>query len=165
MTASAARHLDLAKYEVRRVGGDVFAADDGNGAYGTHEVLARGPRRRVLVSWGEHRGHLLGTVRGSALTVLDFTEDAGGVQPGLTTYVRIENKAAAGLARALMAVLGGIVDRRLAAGFATTAEVAEWAVRQPDEFCAWLQGAAPSEPDATIVTAALPGCAVAAAAR
>lgn len=53
---------------------------------------------------------------------------------------------AAGLARTLVAVFGGIADRKLAQGFAVTARVAAWVREHPDAFCTWL-AAQPLEDD------------------
>jgi hypothetical protein len=138
VTAAAARFLEVAKYEVRVLGDDLYEADDHNGARGRYRVLVREPTRRVILSWGEHRGRVLGTIRGDALTVLDFAPANDRIEPRLRAYVLIENAIAARLARLLVAVFGGVADRKLAEGFAVTAKVAEWAAREPGPFCDWL---------------------------
>ncbi|HZS34482.1 MAG TPA: hypothetical protein VFC42_14015 [Methylomirabilota bacterium] len=138
LTAAAARHLGLARYEVRMVGDRRYEADDHDGARGIYRVLVDDPGRRVILSSGRHTGTLLGTIRGHALTVLTFREDGGETRQQLTAYVLIENRVAALLARALVPVFGGLADRKLTEGFRVTAQVAEWAVRRPAEFCRWL---------------------------
>lgn len=92
-----------------------------------------------MISWGRHRGWLLGTISGSALTVLDLRARDGRVDQSLTAYVRIDNAVAAALARLLVPVFGRLADRKLSEGFAVTASVAEWAVEHPTEFCDWLR--------------------------
>jgi hypothetical protein len=138
VTALAARHLKLVRYEVEPVGEDAYHATDNNGSSGTYRVLARADGRRVILSWGEHSGSILGTVRGSALTVIDFTPEPDGVGQALTAYIKIDNVVAARLARMLVPVFGFIADRKLAEGFSVTARVAQWAVSEPREFCDWL---------------------------
>ncbi len=137
VTAAAARFRKSARYEVTPLGNERYLADDGDGARGQYQVLRREPKRRVILSWGQHSG-LLGTVKGSALSVLDLEPQGNAVDQTLTVYVRIENRVAAGLARLLIVLFGGIADRKLSEGFRVTAGVAEWAVDRPDEFCAWL---------------------------
>ncbi len=138
LTAAAARHLGLAPYEVRMLGDDRYEADDHAGARGIYRVLVHDPGRRVILSSGRHTGTLLGTIHGHALTVLTFREDGGETRQQLTAYVLIENRVAALLARALVPVFGGLADRKLTEGFRVTAQVAEWAVRRPADFCQWL---------------------------
>jgi hypothetical protein len=139
VTAAAARHLELADYRVRRLDNETYEADDHDGARGRYRVLVRTPHRRVMLSWGRHTGRVLGSIGGSALTVLDLTEREGAVDQRLTVYVLIDNAVAARLARLLVPVFGGLADRKLAEGFAVTAQVAEWAVGQPSEFEAWVE--------------------------
>jgi hypothetical protein len=138
LTAAAARHLNLAKWDVRTVQPDVYEADDHEGAHGAYRVLVHERHRRVILSWGEHRGSILGTIAGSSLSVIDLTEASDGVEPRLTAYVLIENRTAAILAKSLIAVFGWAADDKLMRGFKVTAKVAEWAVAQPGEFCPWL---------------------------
>jgi hypothetical protein len=139
LTAEAARHLDLAKYDVRVMDDDWYEADDGGGAHGVYRVLVRTPTRRVILSWGHHSGAILGTITGSALTLLEFEDRGDEVGQKLTAYVLIDNRIAATLARSLVAVFSPVVDRRLSEGFRVTARVAEWATAKPDEFCSWLR--------------------------
>ncbi len=139
VTAAAARLLKLAEYEVRVVERDWYVADDHTGARGLYHVLLREPGRRVILSWGEHSGSILGTIGGSALSVLEFEEHDGAIEQRIEAYVRIENRAAAVLARLLIPLFGGVADRKLTEGFAVTAKVARWAVERPAEFCRWLR--------------------------
>ena len=140
VTAAAARHLKLAAYQVRVLDDDWYEADDGHGARGVYRVVARTPTRCVILSWGRHSGGILGTISGSALTVLDFEDLREAVGQKLTVYVLIENRVAATLAKALAPIFGQFVDRKLTEGFRVTSRVAEWAVSRPDEFCPWLSG-------------------------
>jgi hypothetical protein len=138
VTAAAARHLGVARYEVRVLDDDWYQADDHAGARGVYRVLVRDGTRRVILSWGSHTGAVLGTLSGSALTVLDF-EDRGTVTgQRLQAYVLIENRFAAALARLLIVAFGHVADRKLGEGFRVSARVAEWATEQPEAFCAWL---------------------------
>lgn len=161
VTAAAARHLGVARYRVSLVGDRTYEADDRDGARGVYVVLAEGPERRVLLSTGQHRGALLGTIGGRALTVVTLEERSGAVVPQLTAYVRIENALAAALARALIPLFGHIADRKLAEGFRVTAAVVDWASQAPDEFCRWLAGAEIPPARAAHVAAALGGCGLA----
>lgn len=136
--AAAARTLRLAHYEVRALDEDWYQADDGDGARGLYRVLLRDSARRVMLSWGEHRNWFLGTVGGSALTVLDLTERGGSVDQTLTAHVRIENALAAALAQILVPLFGHLADRKLVEGFDVAARVAEWAITNPVAFCEWL---------------------------
>lgn len=142
VTAAAARHLGLAQYEVRMIGPDRYEADDHDGAHGVYRVIERrdGPpvAMRVTLSWGRRRGPLLGTISGSALTVMEFEAHGGQTLQRLDTYVVIDNAVVARLARWLVAVFGHLADAKLAHGFAVSAGVAAWARERPDEFCAWL---------------------------
>src|SRR5207253_8936029 len=94
--------------------------------------------RRVVGSWGQHSGHILGTIRGSALTDLELTPRGETVEQTLTAYVRIDNRLAAAIARLLIPLFGYLADRKLAEGFGVSAAVAEWAVEEPEAFCPWL---------------------------
>jgi hypothetical protein len=138
ITAAAARHLGLARHEVRAVDTDTYEASDRDGARGRYRILVREPGHRVILSWGEHAGGLLGTVSGSALTELHFAARGGGVEQQLSAYVRIDDKLTARLARLLVPFLGFIADRKLAEGLVLCAQAASWAAARPDQFRAWL---------------------------
>lgn len=135
VTAAVARHLGLARYSVEPMGDGRYEASDGDGAQGTYVVLTREERQRVVLSRGSHESPFLGTITGSALTVLEFRPDPDGVEQSLTAHVRIDNRVAATLARTLLRVFGHLADRKLAEGFTVTARVAEWAVAHPEDFC------------------------------
>jgi hypothetical protein len=138
VTAAAARHLGLARYEVEAIDGGWYRATDNDGASGVWRVLAREPTRRVVLSRGEHSGRLLGHIGGSALTIIELESHGDRVRPKLTARVYIDNRVAAALARVLIAVFGHLADHKLTEGFRVTAGVAAWAAEQPQEFCAWL---------------------------
>jgi len=159
VTAAAARFRKLGSYELQALDDDHYVASDGDGARGIAQVLRREPRRLVLLSRGEHTGPILGTIRGSALTVLDLEPREGVVNPRLTAYVYIDNRVAAALARVLIATFGSLADRKLGEGLRITAEVAEWAVDRSGGFCEWLarEPLPPARRDR--VLAALPSCA------
>jgi hypothetical protein len=139
VTAAAARLLQLAPLEVRALDESWYEADDHDGARGVYRVIARTETRRVMISWGRHRGWLLGTISGSALTVLDLRARDGRVDQSLTAYVRIDNAVVAAHARLLVPSVGGLAGPKLSGGFAGAASVAEWAVEHPTEFCDWLR--------------------------
>ena len=146
VTAAAARHLGLTTYRVRILGDDYYEADDGyGGAHGVYRVLERGEGRRMLLSWGSHRGSILGTVSGSALTQLEFADDGGRARQGLTVNVIVDQGIAATLTRPDLFLFGGFVDRKLNEAFRTAAAAAGWAHAKPEEFCAWLDGAVTRE--------------------
>jgi hypothetical protein len=158
VTAAAARFRELARHEVRWLGPDWYEADDGGGSRGEYRVLVNEPRRRVILSWGEHESLLIGTIRGSALTEMLFEPRGDRVDQQLTAHVRIEHRLAAAVTRALLLLFGGLADRRLREAFETASSVAEWAVARPEEFCAWL-ARAPALPERREAIAALvPGC-------
>jgi hypothetical protein len=165
VTAAAARHLGLAQYEVRRIGEQVYEADDHRGARGLYRVLVREPGQRVILSWGQHTGTLLGTIRGQALTVLAFQRSGRMTEQRLTAYVLIEHPVAAFLARALIPLFGGLADRKLAEGFQVTAQVAEWAVSKPVESCEWLASGPVPRADLSPVAESVEECRVAAVGR
>ncbi len=102
ITAAAARLRGFARDDVRVVANDWYEAEDHCGASGYYRVLERDTGHRVLLSWGEHRSGWLGTVKGSALTVLTLEQQSSAVNVRLTAYVRIENPVAAALARVLV---------------------------------------------------------------
>lgn len=157
VTAAAARFLRLAAYEVEALGGDWFRATDHDGARGTYVVLARFPTRRVMLSWGEHTGRLLGTISGGALTVLEFEAGPGVVEQQVEAWVRIDQAFAAALARVLMPIFGHLADRKLIEGAAVAAQVAEWAVGNPEAFCEWLSGT-PQRTAREQLATVLPAC-------
>jgi hypothetical protein len=138
VTAAAARHLGLTTYNVRVLGDDWYAADDGNRTRGVYRVLARDAARRVILSWGTHHGSILGTVGGSALTQLDFADDGERAAQRLAVNVIIDNRLAAGITRPILLFFGWFVDRKLGEAFRTASAAAGWAHAKPDEFCAWL---------------------------
>lgn len=145
VTAAAARHLGLAKYRVLALGSGRYFADDGEGALGSYRVLLREERRRVMLARGSHDSWLLGRIGGASLTILSFEPHRGEdgtpwVAQRVETFVRIENRMAAFLARLFLPLFSGYADRKLAETFNVTAEVSEWAGREPDAFCAWLGG-------------------------
>ncbi len=156
--AAAARHLHLAEWEVEVLNDDWYRGEDHEGAQGLYRVLERAPHRRVILSWGQHTGTLLGTIHGSAISVMDFTPSAEGVAQSLPAYIRIDNTVAAALARVLVPIFGWIADRKLAEGFNVTAQVAEWAVGKPGDFCAWLAKSSLPEERQQRVRAVLPAC-------
>jgi hypothetical protein len=139
VAAAAARHLHLTTYEVRVRGDDWYEAS-GGGARGVYRVLVRDGGRRVLLSWGTHRGSILGTIGGSALTQLEFGEAGGRVTQRLVVNAIIDNGVLASLARPFVLLFGRFVDGKLTEAFRTTATAAAWAHATPGEFCAWLDG-------------------------
>jgi hypothetical protein len=158
VTAAAARYRNYSKDEVHQVGDDLYEADDHDGSRGFYRLLVRDRDRRVIFSWGEHSGSILGTIRGDALTVLTLEPGRGVVHQTLTAYVRIDNAFLAALARTLLVPFGGLADRKLSEGFRVSKRVAEWAVSEPAEFCSWLgQSGIPFERRA-LVQSLVPGC-------
>ena len=158
VTAAAARHLQLARYEARRLGEDWYQVDDGAGSHGEYHVLVRERGRRVILSRGSYTGRLLGTITGMALTEIRFEPQTGDVAQGLTAWVLIENRFAALLVRVLVPLFGQVVDRKLQEVFRVTARVAEWAASRPAEFCQWLgQELLPAEARRPVLSA-VPGC-------
>ena len=158
VTASAARFRKLASFEIQALDDDRYRASDGNGASGIAQVLRRDPRRLVVLSRGEHTGPILGTISGSALTILNLETRGDVVNPTLTAYVYIDNRVAAALARTLITSFGFVADRQLGEGLRVTAEVAEWAVDRSGGFCEWLaREPLPSARRARILVA-LPSC-------
>jgi hypothetical protein len=158
LTAAAARVRGFARDDVRMVAEDWYEAEDQAGARGYYRVLWRDPSHRVMLSWGEHESTFLGTVRGSALTVLEFEPRGPDVDAHLTAYVRIENPVAAVLARVLVVLFGRVADRHLKDGFEIAARVAAWAVTDPAGFCRWL-GETPAAPERRArIMDALPTC-------
>lgn len=137
VAAAAARHLGLTTYEVR-ARGDAWWETTGGGAQGVFRVLARDGGRRVLLSWGTHRGSILGTIGGSALTQLTFGDDDGRVTQRLDVNAIIDAGLAAGLTRPFLLLFGWFVDRKLGEALRTAAAAAAWAHANPTDFCAWL---------------------------
>lgn len=138
IATAAARHLQLARYEVKRIGADRFQVDDGSGAQGEYQVVGRDRGRRVMFSRGRHTGRVTGTITGIALTDVQFEAREGHVAQRLTAWVVIENRFLAAVARVLVPLFGRAADRKLQEGFRVTARVAEWAAARPLEFCEWL---------------------------
>jgi len=159
VTAAAARFRKLGSYEIQALDDDRYRANDGDGAQGVAQVLRREPRRSVILSQGQHTGPILGTIRGSALTVLDLEPRADAVDSRLTAYVHIDNRVAAAAARLLVPSFGFLADRKLGEGLRVTTEVAEWAVDRSGGFCEWLarEPVPPMRRDR--ILAALPRCA------
>jgi len=158
VTAAAARFKGFASYDIRAVDDSHYLASDGAGARGSAEVLRRQPQRVVVLSRGEHTGPLLGTITGSALTVLDLEQQRHSVNPTLVVYVYIDNPVAASVARTLVPTFGFIADRKLGEGMRVTAEVAEWAVDPSGSFCEWLarEPLRPARRDRILIV--LPSC-------
>ena len=158
VTAAAARFRNIGRFEIRALDDDHYVASDGDGARGSAQVLRREPRRVVMLSSGEHTGPFLGTISGSALTILDVEPRHDTVNPKLVAYVYIDSAVAATLARALVPTFGFLADRKLGEGMRVTAEVAEWAIEPSGGFCAWLaREPLPRERRARIL-AAIPAC-------
>jgi hypothetical protein len=160
LTAAAARFRRIRSYEIHVLGGDRYWGDDGEGARGVTQVLRREPQRRVILSQGEQTSPLLGTISGSALTVLELESMDGTVRPKLTAYVYIDNRSAAALTRLLAPTFGFIADRKLGEGLRVTSAVTEWAVDPSGDFCSWLAHESLSPAHRDRMLAALPSCAV-----
>ena len=159
VTAAAARFRKLGHYEIQMLDDDHYRASDGDGAHGFAQVLRREPRRVVMLSRGEHTGPFLGTISGSALTVLDLEPQPQVVNPRLIAYVYIDNPVAAGLARTLIPTFGFLADRKLSEGLRVTAEVAEWAIEPSGGFCEWLAREPIPRARRDRILTALPSCA------
>jgi hypothetical protein len=159
VTAAAARFRKLGSYEIQMLDDNRYLASDGDGARGLAWVLRREPRRVVMLSQGEHTGPFLGTISGSALTVLDLDPQPPLVNAKLVAYVYIDNRAAAGLAQMLIPTFGFLADRKLGEGLRVTAEVAEWAVDPSGGFCGWLAREPLPRARRERVLAVLPSCA------
>jgi hypothetical protein len=89
--------------------------------------------------------------------ILDLETRAHVVNPRLTAYVYIDNRAAAGFAQALIPVVGFLADRKLGEGLRVTAEIAEWAIDRSGGFCEWLSFEPLARRDH--ILAVLPSCA------
>jgi hypothetical protein len=87
---------------------------------------------------GTHRGSILGTIGGSALTQLEFGAAGGRLTQRLVVNAIIDDWIVAGLARPFLRLFGRFVDRKLTEAFQTTATAAAWASADPAAFCAWL---------------------------
>ena len=159
VTFAAARFRHIGNFVVRALDEDRYVASDGDGARGVAHLIRREPRRRVFLSQGEHTSPFLGTITGSALTVLDLESRQNEVAPRLTAYVLIDDRFAAAMARMLIPTFGFIADRKLAEGLQVTAEVAEWAVARSGDFCAWLSREQFSPGQRDRILTALPSCA------
>jgi len=159
VTAAAARFRKLGNYEIQALEDDHYLASDGDGARGFAQVVRREPRRVVMLSRGEHTGPFLGTISGSALTVLDLEPQQHVVNPKLMAYVYIDSPVAAALARTLIPTFGFIVDRKLGEGLRVTAEVAEWAIEPSGGFCEWLAREPLPRARRDRILTALPSCA------
>jgi len=143
VTAAASRHLGLAQYRVRQLGPDFYEAEDGEGARGTYQVLVREPHRRVMLTWGSHTSRILGRITGASLTILDFVPEIGTdggpqISQRVETFVRIDNRLTALIARILLPLFSGYADRKIAQTFDVTARVSAWAHGDPTAFCLWL---------------------------
>jgi hypothetical protein len=158
VTAAAARFRSIARFEIRALDDDHYVASDGDGARGSAHVLRREPRRVVMLSSGEHTGPFLGTISGSALTVLDVEPQRDTVNPKLVAYVYIDSPVAAALARTLVPTFGFLADRKLGEGMRVTAEVAEWAIEPSGGFCAWLAREPLPRARRARILAAIPSC-------
>jgi hypothetical protein len=141
VTADLARHLGLTTYDVTVLGGDWYEAGDGNRTHGVYHVLMRDAARRVIVSWGTHRSPIVGAIGGSALTRLEFADDAGRTTQRLVVNVIVDNALAAGVTRPILVLFGWLVDRKLAEALRTATATARWAHEHPAEFCSWLDSA------------------------
>ena len=157
VTAAAARFRNLGSYHVQAIDDDRYRGDDGNGARGFSHVLRRERQRRIIFSEGAHTGPFLGTISGSALTVLDLEQHGDRVNPTLTAYVHIDDRVAAALAQVLVASFRSA--RKLAEGLRVTAGVAEWAVEPSGGFCEWLAREPLPAARRHRIVAALPSCA------
>ena len=158
VTAAAARFRNLGSYHVQAIDDDRYRGDDGDGARGFSHVLRRERQRRIIFSEGAHTGPFLGTVSGSALTVLDLELHGDWVNPTLTAYVHIDDRVAAALAQVLVASFGFLADQKLVEGLRMTAGVAEWAVEPSGGFCEWLAREPLAAARRHRIVAALPGC-------
>ena len=159
VTAAAARFRRIWSYEIHAVDDDRYWGDDGDGARFVARVLRREPRRRVILSEGQHVSPFLGTIRGSALTVFDLEPQDGEVNPRLTAYMYIAKGGGATLARLLVPTFGFIADRKLGEGLRVTSMVAEWAVDRSGGFCDWLAHEPIPPVQRDRILAALPTCA------
>ena len=159
VTAAAARFRKLASYDVQALDDDRYRGDDGDGARGFSQVLRREGRRRVIFSQGEHTSPILGTISGSAITVLDLEQRGDSVDPTLTAYVYIDGRVASAAARLLIVSFGFLADRKLAEGLRITSEVAEWAVDRSGGFCEWLAREPLPPARRNRIVTALPSCA------
>jgi hypothetical protein len=159
VTAAAARFRRIRSYEIHAVDDDRYWGDDGDGARFVARVLRREPRRRVILSEGQHVSPLLGTIRGSALTVFDLEPQDGELTPRLTAYMYIANGGALTLARLVVPTFGFIADHKLGEGLRVTSMVAEWAVDRSGGFCDWLAHEPIPPVQRDRVLAALPTCA------
>ena len=160
VTAAAARFRRLAKYEVQVLDDDHYRANDGEGARGHYQILRRQPCQRVIFSQGEHAGPILGTIKGSALTILDLEPRGDAVDLTLTAYVYIDDPVAAALAQLLIKIFGLLADHKLTEALRVTAGVAEWAVDRSGGFCEWLAREPLQPVRRNRILAALPVCTV-----
>ena len=119
----------------------------------------------MILSWGHHTSRFLGTVGGSALSVLTFGDRDGQTSQRIDAYVHIDERTAAVLARALIRLFSWVADRKLAEGFDVSVRIARWIEDDPGGFCRWLDRADIPEERRRIAGAAAGECPVPVTAR
>ena len=98
-----------------------------------------------MLSSGTHRSGIVGTIGGSALTRLEFGDEAGRTSQRLVVNVIVDHGLVAGVTRPLLLLFGSLVDRKLSEAFRTATAAAVWAHENRTDFCGWLNGAVASE--------------------
>lgn len=93
------RTLRLARYRIWRTPGGLFL-DDGWGATGHFWVLYAANGTRVMHARGQYRKGVLPSIRGEAVTILEYTYTTGAdgrslIHPTVTGFVRFHSRAVA----------------------------------------------------------------------
>jgi hypothetical protein len=139
VVAGAARELGIASETAGRRADGSYELRSPDGSEAIFKVLVSEPNRRAVLSYGHVVVWGL-EVKGSVLGILDLREHEGSLHQQLTAQGHVENTAWAFMTRFLLALVPSLADKELSRGFRIAADVATWAWRDRDEFCAWFKG-------------------------
>jgi hypothetical protein len=156
--AAVARGLRLGRYRVTALD-DGYWGDDDRGARGVIRLLYADAGRRLYHLAGEYDRRGLPTLHGQILVLLEFHHEpdgAGGTvaEASLTGYLRVDTPIVGGLAQLVAALarpaVERAVERKVRRFFETVARVSRWALDQPEQVMATLEGHPEVPQDATL---------------
>ena len=141
LAATLARHLHppLERYHIAMRDDGSFDVNDFGALRGNFRLVAQGMNRRVYFCQGQFRSlaHLL-TLSGGMVFGLEYRDARQGADPAVEVtpqlYVRLDNRLAHGVLKAIAPLLHGVIDRRVANLTAATQIVGERITRDPESL-------------------------------
>jgi hypothetical protein len=136
LTARLLQALDLAPYEVERLGDGRYSLKDGEGIEATFRLIHRDGPERVYFFKGSYRPFPRVEIRGKGIVWMRYRlrgEDM--LEAGGLAYFRADHRAVHYVSKLLDPVIGRMVDEKIRKIMEGAITLAELSMKDPAGFC------------------------------